>query len=312
MKNRNKHTQYRKSIYRKRNIKTTVIIFVSVLVILFALLLIVGTVLYNKTKPSENKENSTEDTLAEDNPLFAAPSIKAYALPLLESSSNFSSRLNAVNDDAGAVCINLNTSDGVINYTSNIASKVSSFNIAPYASSLSNALDGINAKGFYTSALIYLTALSGDNDLLEEVELSVYASLACEAIREGVGDILFLMPSFDADDADKLCMFADRIHLIEKNAIIGIAISSEMLNDENSTLLIDTLNKHFNYLCLDVSNYGDRDALEYVEEEIADNQGDLMYYNMRALLPFSSDKELQEKYIEAAEKNYINNWQILP
>jgi len=84
MNNRNRHLQYRKSIYRKRRIRAIVILCVSVAVLAFALFIIIGTVLHKKTKSPTPFEPDDMYSDQETRELASAPTVGAYALPLLQ------------------------------------------------------------------------------------------------------------------------------------------------------------------------------------------------------------------------------------
>ncbi len=312
MNNRNRHMQYRKSIYRKRRIRTTVILSICAAVVVFVLFIIVGTALHNKVQEPDDDWDEFEETSQKTNSLSAAEVIHAYPLPLLEDGSAFLSRLAAISTEAGAVCINLNNEEGTLLYRSELADSLPNITVAPDASSLSNSLSNIEKNGFYTSGALYLPDFDQTNDLILEVELSLSSAIACEAIRTGVGDVLLIAPSFEEGDVEKLCLLADRIHATEPDAIIGLLISSNIIDAENRIAIIDRLNKHFNYLCVDTTDSGSEDELAYIEKRISDMQLDIMYYKMRVSLPRSLDGETQAKYIEIATRYNISSWQILP
>lgn len=313
MSSRNRHMQYRKSIYRKRRIRAIIICTVLILAVAFALFMIVGTALHNKTqKPSdgEGRETNKEET---DVKLPQAASVGCYALPLLEDGSAFSSRLNAIDSEAAGVCVNLNNSDGTLLFRSELASSLSQLAVHEDASSLSNAISSIDKNGYYISSVLYIPSFELENDLLMDVELATWGAVACEALREGVGDVLFIADRMEPEQIDKICKLADNVHSTVKNSIIGFAIPESILAHEDSASLIDTLSSHFNYLSLDTTDFrSEDDPISFIEGKVSSLQLELMYYKMRVLLPRSTDAELQRQYIEAVTKYNISSWQILP
>ena len=120
MSNRNRHMQYRKSIYRRRKMRTVLILSISVAVVVFALIIIIGTALHNKTNPKETSDFETESKEKETTGLASTSAIGAYPLPLLQEGSNFSDRLASVPPTASAVCINLNDEAGTLLYRSTL------------------------------------------------------------------------------------------------------------------------------------------------------------------------------------------------
>ncbi len=312
MNNRNRNSNYRRSIYRKRKIRNIIILSVGAVLLAFVIFMIIGTVLQNKTKTPDYDDDFETSKPTDKNTLAAAQTVGAYALPLLQDGSDFSARLAAISNEANAVCINLNSEDGTLLFRSGMSQSLPTVGVHQYASDLSSAMSSIDGNGFYTSGILYVTAFDASSDLLVDVELSVAGALACEAIREGVGDVLFIPPSLDPDNVDKMCSLADRIHLTQESSVIGLVLSEEILTADNRVSLIDKLSKHFNYLCLDTTAYADADPLEYIEDKVSDMQLDLMYYKMRVLLPYSSDGATQEKYIQTVKKYNIASWQVKP
>lgn len=313
MNNRNRHMQYRKSIYRKRRIRTILILSVSAVVAIFALFIIIGTALHQKTQPKSPHDSEEQTYKKDETGLTPAASVGGYALPLLEDGSNFSDRLQAIPQKANAVCINLNTEDGTLLYRSELSNEISNISIATDASHISNAISSISSNDMHITSVLFVPSFDGENDLVEDVELAIWSAVACEALRAGVDDVLIIAPNIEIDDLPKIHALADRVHSAVPESVIGFTLSDTILTDEQKTSLIAELNKHFNFLALDTTGYTQEDdPVEYIESKTAKMQLDLMYYKMRVLLPYSSDSATQEKYIEAVEKYNISSWQVLP
>ena len=315
MNNRSRRVKYRKSVYgrRRRRTKGAIILSVCAIVLLFVAFIVVGTLLHQKTEKATEPDYGFDPTDSNaEGGLAVTPTVGAYALPLLQDGSSFSSRLAAVSEGASAVCIGLNNSEGTLLFRSEMAQSLPSVGTAPDASNLSDYISSIAGNGLYASGILYVTAFDSSNDLLVDVELSVAGAIACEAIREGVGDVLLAPTVFESDSVEAMCSLADRIHLTESDAVIGILLSEEILNDENRVALISKLSKHFNYMCLNLSAHGENEPIEYIEGRVSEMQLDLMYYKMRVLLPYSSDTAVQEQYVQAVKKYNISSWQMLP
>lgn len=305
--------QYRRSIYRKRKIKTIIISSVVAIIVIFALFMIVGSVLHNKTKDGDTKNPDATAPESTEKVLASARTVGAYPLPLLEDGSNFSDRLAAIPPNANAVCVNLNEEDGTLLFRSALASKLSHITVHKDASALSSSVTAIERNDFYISAALYIPTFEEENELLAEIEFATWAAVACEAIQDGVGDVLILAPSMEADDVERICSIADKIRELTENAIVGFAIPDTILANEKKTALVDTLSKHFNYLSLDTTQYRDEDdPIKYIEGKVSGLQLELMYYKMRVLLPRAAEAETQQKYIDAITKYNITSWQILP
>ncbi len=307
--------QYRKSIYRKKRIKFIAVLSSLALVVLFILFLIVGTALHSKTSDTASGvgNKAPAQTDASTDTIAASIPIAAYALPLLSDGSVFSDRLAAVPEDASAVCIALNSSDGTLLYRSELSSTLTYLGYASDASSLSNSISKIESRDLYISALLYVPSFSEENDLLRDVYLTSWCSVAVEAIRAGAQDCLLVARSANEDSVEKLCTLAGLIHEIEPNATIGCVIPGDVIISGTSEVLIAKLAKSFNYLTLDTTDFkDDEDIAAYVEAKISQMQMPLIYYKMRVLLPSSDDSQTRQSYIDIVKKYNISSWQIKP
>ena len=306
--------RYKKSNYRKRIIKTIVIISVVSFIVLFAVFMIVGLSLAEKTTDYTPFEDEFDYNESDSETARKPKNVKAYPLPLLEDNSIFSSRLAKIKEDATAVCISLNRPDGTLLYRSALASSFTYLEQAPDASSLSNYIDSIEGRDLYTTATLYIPTFSEtQNDLEADVELSIWGSIVCEAVRSGVGDVLIIANDATVEDAEKLSALAERIHITEEDAIIGLCIPSNIWEDEKSVSLIESLSKAFDYLALDTTELPEKATLsETVEDAVAEMQLQLMYYKMRVLLPRGENTEELEKLVEIVTNYSISSWQALP
>ena len=306
--------RYKKSNYRKRKIKTIVIISVVSFIVLFAVFMIVGLSLAEKTTDYTPFEDEFDYNESDSETARKPKNVKAYPLPLLEDNSIFSSRLAKIKEDATAVCISLNRPDGTLLYRSALASSFTYLEQAPDASNLSNYIDSIEGRDLYTTATLYIPTFSEtQNDLEADVELSIWGSIVCEAIRSGVGDVLIIANDATVEDAEKLSALAERIHITEEDAIIGLCIPSSVWEDEKSVSLIESLSKAFDYLALDTTELPEKATLsETVEDAVAEMQLQLMYYKMRVLLPRGENTEELEKLVEIVTNYSISSWQALP
>ena len=315
MNNRPKHLQYRRNIYKKNRTKAIAVIIAVALVVVFILFLIIGNALHKKTsgdEPSDDNPTETE-TDGKVNPLPSAAAVGAYALPLLEDGSSFSSRLSAIPEGAEAVCINLNTTDGTLCYRSELSSEFSFLKYASDASSLSGSISSINDRELYASALLHVPSFALEDDLAREIYLAGWCAVAVEAIRAGADDCLIKTTSAGSEEVDKLCALADLIHGIEKDAVIGIVIPEDVLSASNSEVLISKLSGSFNYLALNATGAKeDEDVGVYIETRVAQMQMQLIYYKMRVLLPTAEDEATMQSYIDSVKKYNAPSWQFMP
>jgi hypothetical protein len=316
MNNRARHAQYRKSLYRKKRVKAIALISAVVLVALFILFLIIGNILHKKTEqnaPGKNNSQQSTETDTGTSTIPTANTVGAYALPLLEDGSNFSDRLASIPNNAESVCIALNTTDGTLLYRSELSSSLPYLSFSGDATSLSGSISRIKERGLYVTAILYVPSFGESNDLLRDVYLTSWCSVAVESIRSGVGDCLLAPRSASSDDVEKICELAALIREIEPKATVGCLLPGDVIGAENSEVLIDKLSKNFSYLCLNTTDHKeDEDVENYVSSKITNMQMQLIYYKMRVLLPHSPDTATQQKYIDVAKKYNITSWQIKP
>lgn len=306
--------QYRKSIYRRKRIKAVAILSISAAVLLFVLFIIVGTALHKKT--SENGTDLPDDTQhgAENTvSLSEAKPIGAYALPLLADGSTFSERLSGLPDDAEAVALSLNGSDGTLYYRSQLSDQFGFLKSADDASSLSSSVSRIKDRDLYASGILYVPSFSVESDISKEIYLTSWCSVAVEAVRAGIDDCLLVPRAAGTDDIDKLCAMASLIRENEPEAIVGLLVPDDVIFASNGEALVDKLSKSFNYLALDASNAKEgEDVGAYVEARISQMQLQIIYYKMRVLLPSVKDAALQQEYVDIAKKYNVTGWQCLP
>lgn len=305
--------RYKRSNRRKRRVKTIIIISVIAFIALFVIFLAVGLSLADKTKDYEVEGDDYELTETDSADKRKVQSVNAYPLPLLEDGSMFSSRLAGIKDGASAVCVSLNKPDGTLLYRSAIASSFSYLSVESDASSISGYVKSITDDELYTTATLFIpTFEETQDDLKADVELSIWGSVVCESIRAGIGDVLLIANGADVDDLDKLCALAERIHITEKTAVIGLALPSSVYEAEKSVTIIDKLAKSFDYLAFDATKIdGEGTLLENAEAAISEMQLQLMYYKMRVLLPRCANTEELDKLAEIVTKHSITSWQAL-
>ena len=310
----NNGSRYRRN-RRKKRIKATVIISVCVIAVLFVVFMVTGLILSKKTNNPNDPSTDTQANQTVTEETKKAPTVSAYPLALLEDGSSFTTRLSSIPDDARAVCVSLNTKQGDLLFRSSVSSHFSNLLVKADARQLSSYTTLIENNNLYCTALLYMSDFSnGTSEHITNVYSSIWGAIACDAIEGGINDIL-LIPNGTDENVDKLCALAKNIHLTNENAIVGLAIPRSILDDENSTQLINSLAKEFNYLAIDATEIVQSDELtpeEQIENSVKGLQLQIMYHNMRVILPKGADIEEQNSFIETLTKYNITNWQISP
>lgn len=310
-------SRYRKNKYRNGRVKAVIFIAIAIAVVLVVLFLAIGLSLFDKTNGNDYEipEDfvSTDSNSAESR---TVADVHAYPLPLLEDGSSFASRLAGINENASAVCISLNKPNGTLLYRSSLASKLSYLSVESDASSLTNYVKSISDEELYITAILYVPTFKELNDdgdeLMADVELSIWGSIACEAIRAGVNDVLIVASDASVEDAQRLSSLAERIHITEEKATVGLCLPDSFFEAEKSASLIDSLSKTFDYLAFDATAPDGKGTLvENVEMAISDKQLQIMYYKMRVLLPRGASAEELNLLSDTVARYSIKSWQAV-
>ena len=300
---------------RKKQAKTIIIISLCVILVLFVIFMVTGLILAEKA--SDNDPNSNDIQTEEDSnqPSQTLKSINAYPLALLEDGSTFVSRISNLPDEARAVCVSLNTPKGMLLFRSTISSHFPTLEAKGDASQLSKSTNTLKNDELYSTALLYMeNFFESNSELINNVYSSIWGAIACEAIEDGINDVL-LIPSDAYSDAEKLCALANQIHLTNEDATIGLAIPDEILNDDDSENLINVLAGAFDYLAIDATNVitdDEKSAAEQIDSFVGKYWVQIKYHNMRVILPKGVNAEEQNSFIEAITSYNIKNWQISP
>lgn len=303
MNSRNRHLQYRKSVYRRKRLQWVFIIGGVVLVVFFLIFIIIGNVLGKKSdqyrSDSEARDADTVSDIPEPSP--ALPAVNAYAY--LPDNPAFS--LSALAESgATAITVPLNHPDGTPRFTSGIKTGG--------ASSLSALVGTADEGGIYVTGVYYITALADEDDLKRSIAMTEAAAEIAEAIRTGVDDVLILLDGGDTEYREELYYLSENVRRLEPNAVLGLALPRPMSDTPETGEWVERLSSAFSYLALDCT----KPEGDVPENAVSERVGSMLYYllryRMRVLLPYVADTEQQNKLISAGKQSSVDNWMILP
>lgn len=308
---------YRKRRRRQQTLRTVLIVLACVLALLVAAFMIIGNWLLDAIdEPSENGTEQGEQPAEQSAPLAAAEKIGGYPVWVETSdSSTFSTRLSALTAaGAKAVSLPLNTSENVLLYRSPIAEKLGLVGASDRTVTLEQAMKTAKASGVYVSGVYTLTAFDEEDDLVRSVALSHAAAILTEAFRAGVDDVLLLVPDWQGEGVGELTRFAEGIRALQPDAVLGVALNETLLGGESASALLEELRGALNYLAMDATHLEGNDPVAGVDGLIHDPSYhyDLLYYEMRLLLPDGADETERAALIAKTEESGIRNWQMLP
>ena len=279
--------------------------------LLFLLFLIIGNLLNNKVQEDPENTDSpvTDGGLQNTVPTYT---INGYSIDISGiSSSAFSSSLRAITDSgASAVSINLSDKNGTLLYKSSTAQKLGYQSGADSLIGLSSIVSSAKSRNCFTSAYITLTSLRESDPKIRSVRMAYEAAVVCEMAEAGINDIVLRCPEISGENIDELARLADNIKAINPNAVIGITFTREIMAHPDSAFYVDKLKGAYDFTCLDLSNNGEDNAVEYVNTAVSENLLYILRDKMRILLP-SVDSDTQELLKIALASNSVSNWQIV-
>ena len=304
-----RHMRYRKSVYRRRNIRTVIIIAVVAVVIIFALFLLLGKLFSNKVEddPSPKPPTPSAET-ATPYPFESVRHVKAALLSLDGTSSAVRTRLNRL-IDAGqtAISIPLTDTNGQLLYRSQQA------NLGNYAikGSSNLVLDDLaeraHADGVYLCGAYHLPAVKEENVLTRSVLMAEAAAVIAEAFLDGIDDIVIVVPALPVEQQAEILRLIESIRTLAPTAVIGLSLpEAEIL--EPSAARIDTLAQRVDYLALDLRAEHEGELLPFAESRMSTMLYYLLRYEMRVLIPTLADETAQGELISAVEQESVDNW----
>ena len=317
MNGRNRPISYRRKRQTKRTVITVLIVLGIVLSILFVGFVIVGNRMLRRVENTpKDEEKPTDSTVSELPDYVAPPSIRAYpVLAETTDTTTFYARMIAAKEKgADAISLPLTDASGNLLYKSATATSLGLQIDSPYRVTVSSLVEQAGANKVYVSGIYVLKALQTEDDLLRSVALAQNAAILAEAFRAGINDVMLYAPSMTSDQTDELLRFVEQIRALAPNASIGLSLPSAILSGADADTLVAKLAPYFNYLALDVTNAGENDAAEFVDAQVhsSQNQYRFLYYGMRLLLPAGADGEEEGRIVDAANRNGVKSWQILP
>ena len=183
--------------------------------------------------------------------------------------------------------------------------------------SASVALDILHKNGYEAYIVggsvrdMYLGQAAHDFDITTNAVPHITKNLFCDftVIETGMkhGTVTAVI---SGENIDELARLADNIKAINPNAVIGITFTREIMAHPDSAFYVDKLKGAYDFTCLDLSNNGEDNAVEYVNTAVSENLLYILRDKMRILLP-SVDSDTQELLKTALASNSVSNWQIV-
>ncbi len=310
---RNRHMQYRRSIYRKRRIRVIVITAAIVLALLVSLFLILGNVLFDKANENDGETANTSATTEKNNslPSYNARQIKASVISLDGSLNDISSALDTAKAGGfSSVSVMMNSPDGKLTHHSDIADrlKYSIFNDAKI--SVDTFMENAKERSIYVSGVYYVSPFSESDELSRSVAMAELTTVISESLRSGLDEVILIAPDITEAQYSEVIHLISEIRSFVPEAVVGFALPETLVESKNAEI-IDTLAEKVSFLALDLTKYGDSDPLEFTKERTGAMLYSLLRYKMRVMIPALDETEKQSSIISAVESFGISNWQIV-
>jgi hypothetical protein len=289
---------------RKRN-SIIFVIAISLLVCLLLFLIIGNLLAENAQGEPSNTDSVTTPTQPRD-----PRTIKAEYLNISSTLGDISTTLRTLAESRGAAAVSMKVkgTDGALLYNSPIAQKLG-YQSSKSLPKMSDIVSRATQRNMYTSAYITTDALKTEKSAARMVELSYEAALASELSENGVGDVIISPLGLTAENYADMLYFADSVRQVNKTAVIGIAVTAELLSSPDAAAIVDALYSKFDFLALDLtgcdkdgilSAFGEDSKLYYV-----------LRYTMRVILPVSADAEDGKQISELIASKNLSSYQYI-
>lgn len=307
--NRNRHMQYKRSIYRKRRIRTVIITSAVILALLVTIFLILGNILFDKANEGENEPVQTTAPKSNDSiPADSARQIKAAAISL---NGSLNSTLDSAKSSGfDSISVMLNAPDGKLNHYSDIAKRLKYECFNDVNVSVNELMESAKDRSLYVSGVYYVSAFSESDELARSVAIAELATVISESLRSGLDEVILLAPDISEEQCKEVTHLISEVRAFVPNAVIGFSLPESLVGSKNAEL-IDSLAKQVSFLALDLTGYGESDPLEFTKERVTPMLYSLLRYKMRVMIPFFEESEKQSSVISTVESSGISNWQII-
>ncbi len=315
MSNPHAHMRYRRSVYRKRKIRIIVITTLCVVAVLAIAFVIVGNMLGNKVAKRTDNLGSSDKGVSTDSHTVVK-NADAYPIELLADGSTLDGRVSsAVRNGYTDICFDVTDGNGSLLYASPAAQALGKQANSSELRSLENIVKIFSDKGAYSIAVLRASDLESDNDLIRSAAIGYYAAISAELLRAGVNEVLISVGEIPTEQYGELITLATEVHRLSPDkGYVGISLPVEVFSSENNDDLVASIWGAFDYLAADL--YSDVDYEGDVAADIGARLGTMLYdllrYNVRALIPNTSDTALMSEIKEVATSEGVKSIQVMP
>ena len=294
-------------------------------VLLAAILTVIwGTVWGEKAQESALRraaQHEEEQALAANTPEWLPvqpdPIQAAYLGRVSSLDAATANAVTLLEGDAAALSVPL-YEDRMPRYQSDIAQALGRQQAGETDVTLSRLFAAILTEDGYIAATFSCSWQEETNTAMRRAQRAYESALVAEIAESGAHEVLLLDLTVDADTVDEVALFLREIRENCPDAVVGVAVSTAFMADDNHVERTRTLLTWADHVALDLSDYNthtvyttDKDGTTSRRVAALSDTLDLLSpaiarYRMRLLLPAGMYEKL-----EVLETLGYENWQII-
>ena len=209
--------------------------------------------------------------------------------------------------------------NGTPRYQSNTAQILGRQRAGETDVTLSRLFAALAEEETYVAATFSCTWQKEGDTALRRILRAYEAALVAEIAESGANEVLLLDLTVDEDTIDETALFLREIRENSPEAVIGVAVTTVFLADENHVERTRTLLTWADHVALDLDDYNNHTVYETSEDGIPTRRiatlSDVLQmldpairrYRMRLLLP----TDMAERHETIEELGYTD-WQMIP
>ena len=313
MNGKNLNVRYRRNTYAKTRVKVIATIFGVIAVLLIISFLVIGLALKDKVDNDRNNENIEQPANGDNSAVHATvPSVKGYGFSLAGATATTASdKASEVSKTGGSnLSFVVREASGKELYKSALAQSMGKQSSGNYID-IGDIETKASAKGLSTSAIVPIYSFSKKDNIERAAQLFYDAAICAESFREGADDVLIKLEGTNVttNNIDELLRFAEWVKDLDKDAVLGIAITRDVLSVDNAELIVGKLWEKYDFIALDLTSLKSGESISQNgnNNEI---QFYLLMYKMRVLLPNVAGDELK-RIVSEIESMNVDNWQTV-
>jgi len=305
----------RRGGYGHQRWRTVLMILLLVITLLLLSFFVVGSFWYKKLESESRAEGTSKDALQTTAEPFTIPSLRAvkgYDVDLEGLTTDlYIDRLEELRTlGADAVTLRLTDTKGALLYRSSVGWKTGNVSEQATTISLDSLVTRAEAAELYVSGILSLRSRAEKDELQRAILAAYEVSLICEAVRQGVDEVIILWDGAELDIKELVRMVED-IRAIEPAAVLGFASDVSYYSGENAEERMEQLCRSFDFFCISATcNEDNAFTTDMLQTLLQEQNYHILRYHMRVLIPVCENRDEEAALISVLTENQIFGWQI--